>query len=102
MNLRVSYLLPENLRSYVGPVGVWGDVNDILQENLLVMKVLAPHLLPNKMTVCLRVEHGFDQLKQAPSPGAVLSPAQADNCPLKQPHMACDLNMSPQRCSSPN
>ena len=39
MNLRVSYALPENLMSHVGPVGVWGDVNDILQENLILMKV---------------------------------------------------------------
>lgn len=39
VNLRVAYSLPENLSSYVGPVGVWGDVNDILQENLICMKV---------------------------------------------------------------
>lgn len=39
VNLRVAYLLPEQLRQYVGPVGVWGDINDILQENLAVMKV---------------------------------------------------------------
>ncbi len=39
VNLRVAYLLPEQLRQYVGPVGVWGDINDILQENLEVMKV---------------------------------------------------------------
>ncbi|BDA47792.1 hypothetical protein COCOBI_11-0490 [Coccomyxa sp. Obi] len=38
VNLRVAYLLPEQLRQYVGPVGVWGDINDILQENLEVMK----------------------------------------------------------------
>jgi len=44
VTLRVSYCLPENLRSYVGPVGVWGDVNDILQENLVCMKVRTPHL----------------------------------------------------------
>ena len=37
--LRVAYSLPDNLSSYVGPVGVWGDVNDILQENLICMKV---------------------------------------------------------------
>lgn len=37
--LRVAYLLPEQLREFVGPVGVWGDVNDILQENLDDMKV---------------------------------------------------------------
>ena len=39
--LRVAYLLPEQLREFVGPVGVWGDVNDILQENLDAMKVRA-------------------------------------------------------------
>ena len=39
VSLRVAYLLPEQLRQYVGPVGVWGDVNDILQENLEMMKV---------------------------------------------------------------
>ena len=39
VNLRVSYAVPENLMSHVGPVGVWGDVNDILQENLILMKV---------------------------------------------------------------
>ena len=44
VTLRVSYRLPENLRSYVGPVGVWGDVNDILQENLVCMKVRIAHL----------------------------------------------------------
>ena len=37
--LRVAYMLPEQLREYVGPVGVWGDVNDILEENLAAMKV---------------------------------------------------------------
>ncbi|EIE18215.1 hypothetical protein COCSUDRAFT_60416 [Coccomyxa subellipsoidea C-169] len=39
VSLRVAYLLPEQLHQYVGPVGVWGDVNDILQENLDMMKV---------------------------------------------------------------
>ena len=39
MTLRLGYLLPENLMYYVGPVGVWGDVNDILLENMLTMKV---------------------------------------------------------------
>lgn len=39
MQLRVAYHLPEPLREFVGPVGVWGDVNDILQENLANMKV---------------------------------------------------------------
>lgn len=38
VSLRVAYLMPENLRQYVGPVGVWGDVNDILTEGLLTMK----------------------------------------------------------------
>ena len=50
--LRVAYLLPEQLREFVGPVGVWGDVNDILQENLEAMKVStvptnADHQLPS-------------------------------------------------------
>lgn len=35
----MSYMLPEPLQQFVGPVGVWGDVNDILTENLEVMKV---------------------------------------------------------------
>ena len=35
----MAYLLPEQLREFVGPVGVWGDVNDILRENLDAMKV---------------------------------------------------------------
>ena len=42
--LRVAYMLPEQLREYVGPVGVWGDVNDILEENMAAMKVLLPEL----------------------------------------------------------
>ena len=45
MNLRVAYSLPANLSSYVGPVGVWGDVNDILQENLICMRVRSHILL---------------------------------------------------------
>jgi hypothetical protein len=34
-------MLPEQLRDFVGPVGVWGDVNDILTENMQSMKVHA-------------------------------------------------------------
>lgn len=30
--------MPANLDMYVGPAGVWGDVNDILQSGLHVMK----------------------------------------------------------------
>ena len=35
----MAYHLPEQLREFVGAVGVWGDVDDILQENLANMKV---------------------------------------------------------------
>ena len=52
MTLRLGYLLPENLMYYVGPVGVWGDVNDILLENMLTMKVqhkAAVHLFPGTL-----------------------------------------------------
>lgn len=37
--LRVAYLLPENLMHYVGPAGVWADVNEILSQGLHKMKV---------------------------------------------------------------
>ena len=39
LSLRVAYQMPANLDLYVGPAGVWGDVNDILQSGLDVMKV---------------------------------------------------------------
>ena len=41
LSLRVGYQMPANLDMYVGPAGVWGDVNDILQSGLHVMKVWA-------------------------------------------------------------
>ena len=31
--------MPLNLQEVVGPAGLWGDVNAILQENLQAMKV---------------------------------------------------------------
>lgn len=37
----MGYLLPANLLHYVGPVGVWGDVNDILIDGMEEMKVMA-------------------------------------------------------------
>ena len=39
LSLRVAYQMPANLDLYVGPAGVWGDINDILQSGLYVMKV---------------------------------------------------------------
>jgi len=42
-------MLPEQLRQYVGPVGVWGDVNDILLENLQSMKVLGNPSAPSEL-----------------------------------------------------
>ena len=39
VTLRVAYFLPNNLKDFVGPVGVWGDVEDILRENMSKMKV---------------------------------------------------------------
>ena len=39
VTLRVAYFLPNNLKEFVGPVGVWGDVEDILHENMSKMKV---------------------------------------------------------------
>ncbi len=38
LSLRLAYQMPANLDLYVGPAGVWGDVNDILQSSLYVMK----------------------------------------------------------------
>lgn len=37
--MRVAYLLPDNLMHYVGPVGVWADIEDIIQDGLQIMKV---------------------------------------------------------------
>lgn len=34
VTLKLAYNLPENLREFVGKVGVWGDMNDILIENM--------------------------------------------------------------------
>lgn len=39
VNLRIAYCLCAQLREFVGPVGVYGDVNDILKENMEKMKV---------------------------------------------------------------
>ena len=39
MNLRIAYTMCTQLKHYVGPVGVYGDVNDILSVNLEKMKV---------------------------------------------------------------
>ena len=39
VSLRVAYLLPSNLLHYVGPAGVWADINDILNQGLETMKV---------------------------------------------------------------
>ena len=67
MNLRVAYNLPDNLASYVGPVGVWGDVNDILQENLICMRV-STHLLLlcfNTVPSSWLVEHAANTWLQA-------------------------------------
>lgn len=36
--LRLGYYLPTNLRDWVGPVGVWGDVNALLEEDMRAMK----------------------------------------------------------------
>ena len=36
--LRIGYYMPLNLQEFVGPAGIWGDVNAILQENLQAMK----------------------------------------------------------------
>ncbi|KAK9839297.1 hypothetical protein WJX81_006452 [Elliptochloris bilobata] len=36
--LRVAYYMPLNLQEFVGPAGIWGDVNAILEENMQAMK----------------------------------------------------------------
>eukprot|EP00891_Asterochloris_glomerata_P008244 jgi/Astpho2/8244/Aster-x1503 len=38
ITLRVGYYLPEPLKDYVGPIGLYGHVNDILKENMSQMK----------------------------------------------------------------
>lgn len=38
VNLRIAYALCAQLKEFVGPVGVYGSVNDILNENMVVMK----------------------------------------------------------------
>ena len=40
VNLRIAYALCAQLKEFVGPVGVYGDVNDILTDNLKTMKVV--------------------------------------------------------------
>ena len=47
MNLRLAYALCAQLKTFVGPVGVYGDVNDILMENMDNMKV--------SLCICQRV-----------------------------------------------
>lgn len=44
MDLRLAYFLPEPLKQYVGPVGTYADVDEILQQNMQTMKV-APSLV---------------------------------------------------------
>ncbi|KAK9806711.1 hypothetical protein WJX72_000223 [[Myrmecia] bisecta] len=39
VTLNVGYVLPKPLETFVGVVAVWGDVNDILKENLYAMKL---------------------------------------------------------------
>ena len=39
VTMRVAYLLPKNLSHYVGPAGVWADMNGILKTGLQTMKV---------------------------------------------------------------
>ena len=39
MDLRMAYFLPEPLKQYVGPVGTYADVDEILQQNMQTMKV---------------------------------------------------------------
>ena len=38
MELRLAYYLPEPLKQYVGPVGTYADVDEILQQNMQTMK----------------------------------------------------------------
>ena len=38
MELRLAYFLPEPLKQYVGPVGIYADVDEILQQNMQTMK----------------------------------------------------------------
>lgn len=42
VNLRIAYALCAQLKEFVGPVGVYGSVNDILNENMVVMKASSP------------------------------------------------------------
>ncbi|KAK9835807.1 hypothetical protein WJX74_008389 [Apatococcus lobatus] len=39
IEFHLAYKIPDQLREYVGPTGIWGDVDDILTENLNTMKL---------------------------------------------------------------
>ena len=54
LSLRVAYQMPANLDLYVGPAGVWGDVNDILQSGLYVMKVFPSECGANRLSTSAR------------------------------------------------
>ncbi len=42
VRLRLAYYLPINLRAFVGHVGVWADVNAVLEDDMQAMKARAP------------------------------------------------------------
>lgn len=42
VRLRLGYFLPVNLAARVGHVGVWADVNAVLQADMLAMKARLP------------------------------------------------------------